>query len=1185
MAERGGKVQTILLTGLPGVGRTSLLDHLLDTLPKSAHPATIVHRFAAALGVSDEPVVDGTPLRGKACLGQRYAEVFDFGSGSSCCAPDGALARELRRLTEAAGATHRTLTHLFVETTGMADPMHFERLFNSPEFADRFSLRAVVCLVSARDCASLQPGQPMHTRGLAQIRAADMVLNNVEGLETEEFAEEPAVLLRQFIQQYCPLAARVLRQQALRRGPGGSACEGFDWTDLDRELPEQRPSVWHGGSIPKPQVLLSEDLAQKFDRMLAVSMTAPQPAKALGKPPAMAAPRPSQVATSPRTSTALSTGSSAAVQPPPLPEKQPAGPRTAVGPRAAKTEAAPGSTAPPKHSNDGHDHDAEHEAATELWESTLLPPPPEVVLWTEGHYEKHDEDIMRIQGIKAVKWLVKALLAAWCSNELKIQGRRLLAVRAFTANLRFMHLWEEMVKVGSAAKEQTTLMPPIKAKLTELGHILEDNYNADSLRRRLGGLELPLHPLVEEQGQGQARQGLCVPNPPPGWHGQPAHRCEFAYLHVLLMLAGAVNKAFQTWCRDTLGDTISELQTPPIKSYGRMRNKMFSADDHRFKSSPRDDPTRARPEWNVDINRVLAVAHSPDSMVQAAKALSDTAGGVAKQKNGFKLEEEVAAMQYHLRLEMLSVLFRMPAADGSDRAMTYGELCRLPSVCEMWDAYARKPPQAGEAGCEWDADVAAARAFLESDQIAGVPVQIIAEIQMVLPLTCEVRHKMHELYKVARADTDKQLHLDFLAIADEEARKKQDRYDTATQLRRACMDGDLAEVSRRTELLRLADDGQTFGMVLDDAFIVACRHGQVAVVQMDIFTASRKRVGWKAADEVIDKCQRPSLEILKILVDNSDFSHDHTLMHTACRVGHTNVVDLLIKHAANINVQRKADGATPLYMASQFGHTTVVDHLLKASANHALCHASTDASPLYTAAESGHFWVVESLMTAKADIHHESRNRPPHLIAANNAHRDVVDLLMIEMDKAYTEKKRIAAQHKLQKSQDLQAKSAGRTGAGGPAGGRTSSTARKQQMARRKRQQVAEKNSGHVMHALAQQLKEIFTASGLTPERLFNTFEKDGDGEIGKVEFRLMLQSLGADIDTATIDDLFVMLDKDSGGDGEIDCEEFSQWFESELPSYAASSRLHLSRRPAVVQVESMLRGRVISMQQGKEVV
>ena len=33
------------------------------------------------------------------------------------------------------------------------------------------------------------------------------------------------------------------------------------------------------------------------------------------------------------------------------------------------------------------------------------------------------------------------------------------------------------------------------------------------------------------------------------------------------------------------------------------------------------------------------------------------------------------------------------------------------------------------------------------------------------------------------------------------------------------------------------------------------------------------------------------------------------------------------------------------------------------------------------------------------------------------------------------------------------------------------------------------------MHALAEQLKETFTKSGMTPEDLFNTFEKDGDGE------------------------------------------------------------------------------------------
>eukprot|EP01043_Picozoa_sp_COSAG02_P112834 COSAG02_NODE_49051_length_329_cov_1.126087_1_plen_109_part_11 len=109
---------------------------------------------------------------------------------------------------------------------------------------------------------------------------------------------------------------------------------------------------------------------------------------------------------------------------------------------------------------------------------------------------------------------------------------------------------------------------------------------------------------------------------------------------------------------------------------------------------------------------------------------------------------------------------------------------------------------------------------------------------------------MHELYKVARADTDKQLHLDFLAIADKEARKKQNKYDRATPLRRACMDGDLDEVSRRATLLMLADDGETFNDALDDAFIVACRHGQLEVVQQDMFLPSRERVGWNAADEV-----------------------------------------------------------------------------------------------------------------------------------------------------------------------------------------------------------------------------------------------------------------------------------------------------------------------------------------------
>ena len=55
---------------------------------------------------------------------------------------------------------------------------------------------------------------------------------------------------------------------------------------------------------------------------------------------------------------------------------------------------------------------------------------------------------------------------------------------------------------------------------------------------------------------------------------------------------------------------------------------------------------------------------------------------------------------------------------------------------------------------------------------------------------------MHELYKVARADTDKQLYLDFKPIADKIKLAKMQELDNLTPLRRACRDGDCAAGAR-----------------------------------------------------------------------------------------------------------------------------------------------------------------------------------------------------------------------------------------------------------------------------------------------------------------------------------------------------------------------------------------------------
>lgn len=835
--------------------------------------------------------------------------------------------------------------------------------------------------------------------------------------------------------------------------------------------------------------------------------------------------------------------------------------------------------------NDGHDHEAEAEAARIQAEAKLLPPPEAVTLWTEHRYDKDDDAMMKEQGAKAVEWLVQALLAAWCSDELKKHGRRLLAVRAFTANLRFMQLWHETATASHTSVEsqkRTVLMAPICARLDELGHELEANYTAESLYDRLGGLTLPLHPLVAKKGKGEARQGLCVPTPPPGWHGRPKHRGEFVYLQVLLMVAAAVNDAFHRWCKDTLGATISELQTPPIKSYGRMRNKMFSADDHRFRVYP-------RPESNVDINRVLAVVNDPESMTKAAEALSRTCGGVAKQKNGFSLSEAQAAPQYHLRLIMISVLFGMPAPDGSGRTCTYAELVSEPRVRELWDDYAKKPPQAGEPGCEWDADVVAARAWLESKKVGAKAVQMIAEVQMVLPLTCAVRHKMHELYKVARADTDKQLYLDFKLIADKEERIKQLQYDESTALRRACRLGDRRQVQQAVDALaKESAPSLDVSDCLDDAFIVACRNGQVDVLELELMQSSRQRVGSVAAEELSAKCERPSLPVLQKLFETPGWSWEcmqhnlhshqkgHTLLHTACREGHTDVVELCIAHGADVNARRELDGCTGLYLAAQYGHVGVVEALIKVNADHSLHHKITDASPLYTAAESGHYTVVECLIAAKADVFHESQDRPAALIAANNGHKDVVQVLTASKNKL--ERRKINAAKKASDSaraaHEHQPPSQEDT---------TSAAARRAAMIRSRKQQEAVISSGHILQELANQLNETFANSGMTLEQLFSTFEKDGDGKISKEEFGRMMKTLGADIPSDTLEHLFTVLDADAGG--QIELSEFIGWTSHEVPLYAVGSKANLEdtvgSRPNAKTAAG--HGRMLSMAQTKE--
>lgn len=61
----------------------------------------------------------------------------------------------------------------------------------------------------------------------------------------------------------------------------------------------------------------------------------------------------------------------------------------------------------------------------------------------------------------------------------------------------------------------------------------------------------------------------------------------------------------------------------------------------------------------------------------------------------------------------------------------------------------------------WEETTARARAMLSSPELAGREVAVLGEIQLMLPEHTAVRNRMHEMYKVHRAETAVLLYTDF----------------------------------------------------------------------------------------------------------------------------------------------------------------------------------------------------------------------------------------------------------------------------------------------------------------------------------------------------------------------------------------------------------------------------------------
>ena len=209
--------EVLLVTGPPGAGRSALLGSLLAGLPPGARAAVCVHQFAKGFGL------ETTPLERAA----HYNEVYDFGSGCVCCSPDGDLVRVLQGLAAP--------THLLIETTGLADPESFVKIFVRPEHAAEFRLRGVVTVLSALGLAGGvadedEEATRQRERCGAQLAVSDAVVLSKTDLLDGTASEEAQARATEMVAAQCPPGAALYPTPVClpERGVGWAELEALD---------------------------------------------------------------------------------------------------------------------------------------------------------------------------------------------------------------------------------------------------------------------------------------------------------------------------------------------------------------------------------------------------------------------------------------------------------------------------------------------------------------------------------------------------------------------------------------------------------------------------------------------------------------------------------------------------------------------------------------------------------------------------------------------------------------------------------------------------------------------------------------------------------------------------------------------------------------------------------------------
>ena len=156
------KIPATVITGFLGVGKTTLVQHLL-THANGKRIALIINEFGD-LGI------DGDLVKGCGIEGCENDDVLELSNGCICCTVAEDFIPAMEKLINRAEPPD----HIVIETSGLALPQPLVRAFNWPEIRNRVTVDGVVTVV---DSAAVNEGRFAHNEAAidAQRQGDDML--------------------------------------------------------------------------------------------------------------------------------------------------------------------------------------------------------------------------------------------------------------------------------------------------------------------------------------------------------------------------------------------------------------------------------------------------------------------------------------------------------------------------------------------------------------------------------------------------------------------------------------------------------------------------------------------------------------------------------------------------------------------------------------------------------------------------------------------------------------------------------------------------------------------------------------------------------------------------------------------------------------------------------------------------